>query len=121
MTNAERARRWIEDRDLGRATVESDVMSLAMQFDKVRDDAQQSAVDAAARPFARESCCPECGERMLPAVSLWRCSAHPSEHQAVGPGVAYEIRECSAVVAQAPKPLRPLADDTTEARGDGRS
>jgi len=39
MTNEERARRWIEDRDLGRATVESDAMSLAMQFDKVRAEA----------------------------------------------------------------------------------
>ncbi len=40
MTNVERARRWIEDRDLGRATVESDVMTLALQFDKVREDAR---------------------------------------------------------------------------------
>ena len=47
MTNAERARRWIEDRDLGRATVESDVMSLAMQFDKVREAALQSVADDA--------------------------------------------------------------------------
>ena len=45
MTNEERARRWIEDRDLGRATVESDVMSLAMQFDKVREAALQSVAD----------------------------------------------------------------------------
>ncbi len=37
MTNEERARRWIDDRDLGRATVESDVASLVMQFDKVRE------------------------------------------------------------------------------------
>ncbi len=42
MTNIERARRWIEDRDLGRATVESDVVSLAMQFDKVHADALNS-------------------------------------------------------------------------------
>ena len=41
MTNEERACRWIEDRDLGRATVESDVMSLAMQFDKVREEAAE--------------------------------------------------------------------------------
>ena len=45
MTNVERARRWIEDRDLGRATVESDVMSLAMQFDKVREEAVAWADD----------------------------------------------------------------------------
>lgn len=43
MTNVERARRWIEDRDLGRATVESDVASLVMQFDKVRDEASLRA------------------------------------------------------------------------------
>ena len=45
MTNEERARRWIEDRDLGRATVESDVMSLAIQFDKVREEAVAWADD----------------------------------------------------------------------------
>ncbi len=46
MTNVERARQWIEDRDLGRATVESDVMSLAMQFDKVREEALREGAGA---------------------------------------------------------------------------
>lgn len=39
MTSMERARRWIDERDLGRATLESDVASLAMQFDTVREEA----------------------------------------------------------------------------------
>jgi len=62
MTNEERARRWIEDRDLGRATVESDVMSLAIQFDKVREAALQSRPTCPSCGGAREVDCGECSD-----------------------------------------------------------
>jgi len=42
--------------------------------------------------FEHPQRCHECGQASHEPVSLWRCTAHPSEHQAVGPGIAFEIR-----------------------------
>ena len=52
-------------------------------------------LDQVVRPFVLEHTCHECGDgtKMLPPVSLWRCSKNPNEHQMVGPGIADEIRE----------------------------
>jgi hypothetical protein len=88
MTDQERVRKWIEETDLQQCVVDSDVAKLVALLEAVRAE----ATEAAARPFIEEIACSECGEAMHAAVSLWRCRAHPGEHQATGPGIAYEIR-----------------------------
>jgi hypothetical protein len=35
--------------------------------------------------------CAECGANNLPPVSLFRCSMHPNEHQAVGPAIEDDL------------------------------
>ncbi len=87
-TDEERARKWIADTHLEQCVVDSELATLVALLQTVRDEATQ----AAARPFNEETRCTDCGHVMHAAVSLWRCSAHPSEHQAVGPSIAYEIR-----------------------------
>lgn len=55
-------------------------------------ESEERAMAAMTHSFEADMTCTECGEPMLAPVSLWRCKTHPNEHQAVGPGIAFEIR-----------------------------
>ncbi len=112
MTNEERARRWIEDRDLGRATVESDVVSLAMQFDKVRE---------VAREHERAIVEPDMAQALVVLLFIrndGRWSA--KQRAAIEAAIVKCTRVAAPVIASASPPLRPRTE-TGQERGDGRS
>lgn len=56
------------------------------------EELEKTTLGVAAHPFEVEHRCVECGEKMLPAVSLWRCAKDPNNHQMVGPEIGLEIR-----------------------------
>lgn len=78
------AKTWI-DANMSGGGFWNDAQSLA--------ELVNAKLEACAKLFAPETMrCTECGEPMRAPIALYRCSAHPSEHQEFGPGIAFEIR-----------------------------
>jgi len=64
---------------------------------RLLNSVREETVDQIARSFETQNRCHECGDgtKMLPAVSVWRCSDLPSDHTATGPAIGSEIREAA--------------------------